>query len=349
MRIAHLLWSLGTGGTENMVADIANEQSKTDDVALFVINDWIEDDLIQKIDRRVHLHLLRRKAGTWNPWPIVRLNVLLAGFRPNIIHTHSYQLVNLVVYPRGKRVRTIHDVRNIPSEYPKFDALISISRTVQEFTAGQGFDSIEIDNGIMTKNIKHEHERPFTDGKLHFVQVSRLDVWKKGQDILLDALAILVGKLHGDGFVTHFIGDGDGERSLREKVVELGLEDYVVFEGRKTQPWVYEHLCDFDLFVQPSRMEGFGLTVAEAMAAKVPVLVSDIEGPMEIIGNGRYGMDFKNENAEDCALKIKEFMRKGKNKKLVEEAYRHVLECYDVAVTAKKYLEVYHQLLKYKK
>lgn len=70
----------------------------------------------------------------------------------------------------------------------------------------------------------------------------------------------------------------------------MHLEDHVIFEGLKEQAWIYENLCRYDLFIQPSRYEGFGLTVAEAISAKVPVLVSNIEGPLEIIDGGRLGM-----------------------------------------------------------
>ena len=77
-------------------------------------------------------------------------------------------------------------------------------------------------------------------------------------------------------------------------VQNLHLENEVVFEGLKDQSWVYQNLCNYDLFIQPSRYEGFGLTVAEAIAAKVPVLVSNIEGPLEIIDGGRLGMSFEN-------------------------------------------------------
>ena len=99
------------------------------------------------------------------------------------------------------------------------------------------------------------------------------------------------------------------------------------------------------MFVQPSRYEGFGLTVAEAIAACLPVLVSDIEGPMEIIENGKYGMHFRAADATDCANKILAFREKGRDEEQIENALKHVSEKYDVKETAKKYTEIYHTIL----
>lgn len=82
------------------------------------------------------------------------------------------------------------------------------------------------------------------------------------------------------------------------------------------------------------------------MAAKVPVLVSDIPAPMEVIDDGRLGLSFENENPADCAEKLLFFIRKGRNKEQVEDAYQYVKSHYDVSVTARKYIEVYKSILK---
>ena len=139
---------------------------------------------------------------------------------------------------------------------------------------------------------------------------------------------------------------GGGKSQLIKMTHELPLEDHVIFEGLKEQAWIYENLCRYDLFIQPSRYEGFGLTVAEAIAAKVPVLVSNVEGPLEIIDGGRLGMTFENENVEDCANKILEFVKQGRNETIIEQAYQYVCEHYDVSVTAHTYLNVYRSIMK---
>ena len=116
-------------------------------------------------------------------------------------------------------------------------------------------------------------------------------------------------------------------------------------EKVKTQEFIYNHLCDYDLFVQPSRYEGFGITVAEAMAAKLPVLVSDIEGPMEIIGYGKYGMYFESENVDDLAEKLRNILQGGYDYSLVEKAYQHVCNHYDVVTTAQRYIAEYKKVI----
>ncbi len=56
--------------------------------------------------------------------------------------------------------------------------------------------------------------------------------------------------------------------------------------------------------VQPSRNEGFGLTVVESMLLSTPVLVSSDTGAAEVIENGKYGYIFNTKNEVDCCQKL---------------------------------------------
>ena len=143
----------------------------------------------------------------------------------------------------------------------------------------------------------------------------------------------------------HFIGVGSDMDKLKELVSQLGLEDDVVFEGLKDRNWVFEHLCDYDLFLQPSDSEGFGLTVAEACAAKLPVLVSDVEGPLEVIDGGRLGMVFRHGDANDLADKLFQFIRDGYDTSIVEKAYQNTFEHYGIVRTTQRYLEEYVKVI----
>ena len=117
--------------------------------------------------------------------------------------------------------------------------------------------------------------------------------------------------------------------------------------GAQSQDYIEKHLHEYDLFVQPSRREGFGLTVAEAMAAGVPVLVSSDQGPAEVIENGKYGWVFSNDDAKDLAEKIA-FLSSHKEETLYKamSAQEYVDKEYNVRTTALRYLKAYQDIIR---
>ena len=111
-------------------------------------------------------------------------------------------------------------------------------------------------------------------------------------------------------------------------------------------------LIDFYLL---SRYEGLGLIMAEAMAAQVPVLVSAGQGPAEVTCGNTYGWTFENGGVDgwtfenggvDDLVRVLTYIRAHYQEALdkVPQARQHVLDTYDVSITAKKYLEEYRKL-----
>ena len=167
---------------------------------------------------------------------------------------------------------------------------------------------------------------------------------KKGQDLLLEAVYHLIHNQNFKQLEVYFIGEGESERFLRNMTNELEITDYIHFMGSKDRNFLHNHLKDYDLLIQPSRYEGFGITIIEGMAAGLPVLVSDVNGPMEIIQNGKYGYFFKSEDTEDCAkkiLKIKEDIQSGSFERKVTEIMKYVNDNFSIKVTASKYMQNY--------
>lgn len=176
--------------------------------------------------------------------------------------------------------------------------VFTISEVVQKtLYDNYGVESTVVCNGIVTSCFV---SRPKTmpKGQLRVVMVSRLEHDKKGQDLLIRAAAALQGTVTVD-----FIGIGSSMEYLKQFTAELHAETYVRFLGKQTQDYVAAHLTDYDLFVQPSRWEGFGLTVAEAMAAGVPVLVSEGQGPAEVTQGSRYGWLLPMEMPTTCSVR----------------------------------------------
>lgn len=345
MRITHIVWSLLTGGIETMLVNIINEQVKSEEVELVIVNNLYYDPLLNKLSPLCKVRFCKRIPGSKNPWPIIKLNYWLRRFSPDVVHLHSYR-ASYLIKGRYNMVRTIHSTRNYSTEYPRMKALFSISESVRQETLKQGFESIVVENGVPAGLFKRKTSCEDKADCYHLVQVSRLDISSKGQDLLIQAINELVNKRKVINLHMHFIGEGDSRALLENMVSDFNLDGYITFEGVKTQDFLYEHLCDYDCFVQPSRYEGFGLTVAEAMAAGLPVLVSDIEGPMEIIDNGRVGMAFKTEDTSDLADKLEIIIGGGYDYSMIDKAIERVQQKYDVSVTAQKYINEYRRILK---
>ena len=108
----------------------------------------------------------------------------------------------------------------------------------------------------------------------------------KGHDVLIHAMRDVVHE-YTDACLL-IVGEGKMERSLRELVQKLNLEDHVRFcptVGKTT-----EFLPLFDIFVMPSLQEGLGLSVMEAQAAGLPVVASNIGGIPSLIEDGKTGL-----------------------------------------------------------
>jgi len=345
MKILHIIFSMQTGGSENMLIDILNEQTKTrNNVNLIIINDDYNPVLLEKIDKRVNIILLMRKKSSKNLFPIIHFNFLILKIKPSVIHFHNNNAINLLLIPHKKKLLTIHDVGLKSESWNKYNVLCAISKAVQEdIKKRSGKESVLIYNGIDFSKINHTKQSKLQK-TTKITQVGRLDHLKKGQDILIKAISIIKNVKPEYNIHIDFIGEGPSLDYLKELSSNLGVLDSVSFLGNKDRNFIYEHLCEYDLLVQPSVFEGFGLTVVEGMAAKIPVLVSANDGPMEIIDNGRFGFYFEKENEKDCAEKIIEIIDNTNIKELTENAYRYAFQNFDISKTAKEYLNLYENI-----
>lgn len=344
MKIAHVVWGMKTGGVETMLVNIINEQVKTEEVRLFIINDFVNESILNEVTPKCIIKRLNRRPGSRNFFKILKLNKWVYSYSPDIIHVHSFR-VSRLIWGKWNIVRTIHGMNNFPDEYPRMKGLYAISNAVADFTRKQGFSNVKVvSNGITAEKFKTKISA-CNDGMFHIVQVSRLYMKDKGQDVLLRALRKLVHIDLKTNIKLHFIGEGRDLNALQDMVNNYKISDYVCFEGNKSQDYLRQHLCDYDIFVQPSFYEGFALTVAEAMAAGVPVLVSDIPAPMEVIDSGKAGMSFKVGNSDDLAEKLKIIIQRGYPESYLQAAHHRAMNLYNVHHTAQMYIEEYKKVI----
>lgn len=346
MKIVHITWMFTFGGIETMLVNICNEQVKLGhEVHIVVMQDGVTEKTLRKaLDQHVKVHYCHRSEGGSLLLPALRLNWLLMKLNPNVLHLHSSGIIRLIVPHKFRNIAnsTLHALpkKENTVAIKQIPRVFSISNAVrQALLAYNGTDSICNPNGIRPELMTQRQSGDWKD-TLQIVQVGRLDHGDKGQHILIQAGGELLKRGYHN-FMINFIGDGASRPYLEGLVQELGLGQNVTFHGMKSQAYIFDHVCDYEVFVQPSIREGFGNTIAEAMAAKVPVIVSSGQGPEEVTEYGKYGYVFENGNPIDCADKLELFLKHENDTTFVDGGYQHVLDMYDIKVTVRKYLENY--------
>lgn len=234
---------------------------------------------------------------------------LLFEIVPNVIHVHypvtSY---NAKIYRilTGKKFVTTHHITGIPKHplHRKADYVIAISRELEselynkfKYSKNQIkliFNGVSIkkfdkiinlkDKDITKENLGIPHN------KIIIGFVGSL-TYRKGIDILLHS----VSKMNKDKFHLCLVGDGDIDW------VKSIARQYQILENLTIFPFQdpVKFYLSFDIFVLPSRQEGFPLVPLEAMMMGVPTIRSNVEGANDQISHGVNGYIFENENAEE--------------------------------------------------
>lgn len=136
------------------------------------------------------------------------------------------------------------------------------------------------------------------------------------------------------------VGSGSKSRIDEIKLIikNLSIENRVFFLGERID---VEHIMKCcDVFVLPSKWEGFGLVVAEAMASDLPVVASNVDGLREVVGD--CGLLFENNNVDDLVVNIKKILSMDNEKlKILKKRARNKCFNYSIDNTFKKYLELY--------
>lgn len=116
----------------------------------------------------------------------------------------------------------------------------------------------------------------------------RLDIFHKGIDTLLDAVAILASRR--PGIELRIAGRGSSTGRIQAMIDELGVAPNVRLLGAVTDAERDELLAAAAIQLMPSRFEGFGLAAAEAMAAGVPLIAAGVGSLPEVVDSPRGGV-----------------------------------------------------------
>lgn len=110
----------------------------------------------------------------------------------------------------------------------------------------------------------------------------------KGFDEILEVLPTLAKQISNVVYLA--VGSGNDQQRLGEKAKTLGIAKRVIFTGYVDEKEKADHYRLADVYVMPSRGEGFGFVVLEAMACGIPVVASTSDGTKEAVRNGKLGL-----------------------------------------------------------
>ncbi len=139
---------------------------------------------------------------------------------------------------------------------------------------------------------------------------------------------------------------GEGTENLITLARELGVEDALILAGSISTEELISIYLGADIFVFPSLIEGFGLVTVEAMAAGLPIIVTDIPGSRDIIKSGINGLIVPPSDPEALAAKIIELLENDNLRHTISQNAKLEAKEYDWELIAKKYAGVYQDILK---
>ena len=179
--------------------------------------------------------------------------------------------------------------------YANFDEVVAVSKVAAEGMKEKfGCATPTVIYNILDRDIIEKSKDVCPDlrcAKLNLVSVGRLE-FVKGYDRLIDAMDILINNRHLDIHLV-LVGDGSKRAELELLISKKGLTDNVTLVGMQSNP--YPYVANADIFVCPSRQEGFNIAILEAMTLGKPVVATACAGPLEILDNGKYGLIVEND------------------------------------------------------
>ncbi|MFQ5669634.1 MAG: glycosyltransferase [Acidobacteriota bacterium] len=322
LKILHLITTLEPGGTERLVQTLAVQQQRLGcQVEVAVLREpapWAQAFHAAGLPVH-HLHLQHKVS----PGAFLRLRRLIRRGDYHVLHTHL-DLADLYgPFAAARRdgvppvvISTRHNTdawrrrrswKRMPfliwerAAHRRAAVSIAVSAAVRDFLVREeglsGERFVIIPNGIDLEPFRRLVEPAAAWGRLvarvpALSGLDRRDVTaigfvgrladQKGVDLLLEAVTQC-----GRRLVLVLIGEGPCAGALRERAERADLAGRVFFAGLLDQ--VPDLLAAFDLFAFPSRWEGFGLAVVEAMAAALPVVAARVDGLREVVVDGVTG------------------------------------------------------------
>ena len=203
-----------------------------------------------------------------------------------------------------------YNIRYNSQFYRKFDCICPVSdilhglmdERMPEFSE-KYLTVWDIINPFFTRELSKQPVQNLRTGNEECVIVTtgRLHVLK-GYDMAVEAALFL--KKHGLQFKWYFIGEGPERNNIEEMISSYELQNNVLLLGMQMNP--YPYMAQADVYVQTSRHEGFGMTVAEAKILGLPIVSTNFDVIYNQIEHEKNGLiaEMKGEKIGEQILRL---------------------------------------------
>lgn len=329
MKIAIVTRQMITGGVERALIGMLRAMNSNDEVDLYVeqfggelfeeLPDWVNVieiprkkrdmsktslfTVVKALKARLELHFckeyIKQCELSARSFPIIakEYDMAIAYHAPNTIPVfyviHNLKAKKKVLWLHGD-VETNHMIGELARQYyNQYDKVFAVSRQSKEIF-DKHFPKLSqrcevfyniIDADYLKKQA--ENAPTYTDDfdGIRILTIGRLD-YQKGIDLAIEVCKKLVD--YGMPIRWYVCGEGAERKYLEQKISNYCLEERFILLGNQKNP--YGYLRDCDLYVQPSRTEGFCTTTNEAKHFAKTVVATDVCGMREQFIHGESGI-----------------------------------------------------------
>lgn len=140
----------------------------------------------------------------------------------------------------------------------------------------------------------------------------------KGYDQVLDCLPMLTVQYPGLRYLIAGKMDAEEHKRLLAKIDLLKITDHVIFTGFIPEDELTDYYVLSDLFIMPSKKEGFGLVFLEALACGRLVIAGNKDGSIDALRNGELGCLVNPDSKEDIYKALCDGLKKSRNASAIE-------------------------------
>jgi glycosyltransferase involved in cell wall biosynthesis len=234
-----------------------------------------------------------------------------------IHHVHQEVFRKLLKFPLST-IAMFLDSKIVPGIY-KDTEILTVSESSKDDILSR--DSNNLGISVINPGIDHlKFIRSKKTNDPSFVYLGRLKPYKN-IDHAIYAFSKLVKKYPSSTF--SIAGTGESLNPLMKLTKKLHLEKSVIFHGRVDDEKRAKLLAQSWASIQPSSIEGWGITVIEANASKTPVIAADVKGLKDSVVRGATGLLFPAGDTDKLAVMMEELIvNSALRNKLSEQAYQ---------------------------